>query len=179
MAEKKNRVPETAKNEMDEFLLRTGISDPSGDIRQRYLWTDAFAVQACFALAHLTGNDKYREDAINLIDNVHFILGKHRADDPRNGWLSGMDEEEGARHPTAGGLRIGKKLPSRLPDEPFDQMLEWERDGQYFHYLTRWFHALMETFAETGDKRYAQQAAELILAGRKFIHQQNGRIRMF
>jgi hypothetical protein len=43
----------------------------------------------------------------------------------------------GAAHPTRGGLRIGKKLPERRPGEAFQERLEWERDGQYFHYLTK------------------------------------------
>jgi hypothetical protein len=34
-------------------------------------------------------------------------------------------------------LRIGKQLAERRPGERFDERLEWERDGQYFHYLTR------------------------------------------
>ena len=73
---------------------------------------------------------------------MHHVLGRHRDDDPRRGWISGLSEEEGERHPTRGGLRIGKPLNEREPDEPADSQLEWEQDGQYFHYLTKWMHAL-------------------------------------
>jgi len=31
----------------------------------------------------------------------------------------------------------GKALNERGADEPVDEHLEWNRDGQYFHYLTR------------------------------------------
>ena len=60
---------QVAQQLMDDFLSRTGISDPAGNIRQRYLWTDAFAVQACFALSHLLNNKNYHRYAIILKDN--------------------------------------------------------------------------------------------------------------
>ena len=44
--------------------------------------------------------------------------------------------------PTLGGLRIGKPLRERAATEFFDDRLEWDRDGQYFHYLTKWMRAL-------------------------------------
>jgi hypothetical protein len=92
---------------------------------------------------------------------VHHVLGRHRKDDPRRGWLSGLDDEEGEKHPTQGGLRIGKKLPERREGEPLDERLEWERDGQYFHYLTRWMHALRRVSEVTGDATPLRWAAEL------------------
>lgn len=88
-------------------------------------------------------------------------MGRHRADDQRRGWISGLHEAEGTRHPTAGGLRIGKKLPERSASEPYDPDLEWERDGQYLHYLTKWLHALCRVSAVTGETRPAVWATEL------------------
>ncbi|NIP82422.1 MAG: hypothetical protein GWM90_25640, partial [Gemmatimonadetes bacterium] len=89
----------------------------------------------------------------------------------RDGWISGLPEEEGREHPTAGGLRIGKPLPERGPDDPYDRRLEWERDGQYFHYLTRWMHALERATAVTGAARYHRWAAELgTVAYERFGH---------
>ena len=35
--------------------------------------------------------------------------------------------------------------------KPFDERLEWDRDGQYFHYLTKWIHALCQAAFVTGD----------------------------
>jgi hypothetical protein len=52
-------------------------------------------------------------------------------------------------HPTRGGLRIGKQLPERRPGEPYDPQVEWDRDGQYFHYLTKWMHALDQASSRT------------------------------
>ena len=74
---------------------------------------------------------------------VHQVLGKHRPDESVQGWLSGLGEDEGHKHPTIGGLRIGKKLPERKPSEAYDDRLEWDRDGQYYHYVTKWMHALI------------------------------------
>ncbi len=158
-----------ARQLIDGFLSRTGISGKSGDIKRRYLWTDAFAVQSCFALANVLNQNSYHDYALQLIEQVHNILGKHRDDDIREGWISGLSEEEGKNHPTVNGLRIGKELPERKKGETSDQQLDWDRDGQYFHYLTRWFNALLLAFEETGEKKYAEWAAELIRAGEKFL----------
>jgi hypothetical protein len=129
---------------------------------RRYLWTDAFAVCAWIALGET-------DRATALVDAVHGTLGRHRPDDPREGWISGLDEETGAEHPTAGGLRIGKPLPERPAGEPYDPLMEWERDGQYFHYLTRWVRALRRTAEATGDPRYDRWGAELArVAFRRF-----------
>ena len=163
---------------VDDFLKRTGISDPEGDSNRRYLWTDAFAVESCFALSRILKQEKYSDYALKLIRQVHLVLGKHRPDDSRKGWISGLSAEEGEKHPTIGGLRIGKQLPERKNTEQADPQLEWERDGQYFHYLTRWFNALMIAHEQTGDKKYAVWAVELLKAASAFIEKSNNTIRM-
>lgn len=145
---------------MSKFATRTGLSPLSRD-QQRYLWTDAFAVCNFLELFRLTDDQKYRRHAIQLIDNVHQVLGRYRDDDRRSGWISGLDGETGRRHPTAGGLRIGKPLQERDASEPVDERLEWDRDGQYFHYLTKWMHALCQAAFVTGDTAYARWAVEL------------------
>lgn len=144
---------------MESYAQRTGLT--SGQSPGRYLWTDAFAVCNYLGLARATGERKYTELAVNLIDQVHHALGRHRQDDPRKGWISGLSEDEGELHPTRGGLRIGKALPERNAEQRFDSRLEWERDGQYFHYLTKWMHALDQVARATGDNRYNTWAREL------------------
>jgi hypothetical protein len=148
---------------MSEFAARTGLSAAARDQR-RYLWTDAFAVCNFLELYRRTGEQSDRAQATQLIDNVHRVLGRYRDDDTRRGWLSGCDEASGHRHPTAGGLRIGKPLKERSADEPLDERLEWDRDGQYFHYLTKWMHALCQAAFVTGDAAYARWALELAQA---------------
>lgn len=145
---------------MLEFAERTGLS-PEGSSPERYLWTDAFAVCNFLGLYRQTGDEQYRRLALLLVDQVHALLGRHRPDDERAGWISGLGEEEGRRHPTKGGLRIGKKMRERRPDEPFDERLEWDRDGQYFHYLTQWMHALDCVSRVTGDPAFNRWAIEL------------------
>lgn len=153
---------------MEGFVERTGIDgDPS---RRRYLWTDAFAVCNFLGLARITGDDTHRERALRLIDGVHHTLGRQRPDSGQSGWLSGLGDVEGEQHPTAGGLRIGKPLPERRADEPYDERHEWDRDGQYFHYLTKWMHALDQTARHTGDVHYNTWARELAaVAVRRFV----------
>src|SRR6185436_9067173 len=112
-------------------------------------------------LARVTGEGRYLELALRLVDQVHHVLGRHRSDDGRVGWISGLGEGEGEAHPTRGGLRIGKKLPERRADQAFDDDLEWERDGQYFHYLTRWIHALSQTARATGSATFVAWGREL------------------
>jgi hypothetical protein len=58
-------------------------------------------------------------------------------------------------------LRIGKKMNERGRDEPADPDLEWEQDGQYYHYLTKWMHALERVSARTGDPDYLRWSMEL------------------
>lgn len=74
-----------------------------------------------------------------------------------------MSDAEGEEHPTRGGLRIGKALPERGPKQAYDERLEWDRDGQYFHYLTRWMHALDLVARATRQPIYNQWARELAL----------------
>ena len=145
---------------MSDFAMRTGLS--SAALRpQRYLWTDAFAVCNFFELFARTGDQTHRRCAVDLIDQVHEVLGRYRNDDMRSDWISGLDDEAGRQRPTAGGLRIGKPLKEREADEPIDEQLEWDRDGQYFHYLTKWVHALCQAGFATGNTAYARWAVEL------------------
>ncbi len=144
---------------MDAFAERTGLI--GGRPPKRYLWTDAFAVCNLLELDRRTRDGTHRELALRLVDQVHRVLGRHRPEDPREGWISGLGEDEGERHPTKGGLRIGKPLPERRPGEAMDDRLEWDRDGQYFHYLTKWMHALARVGRVTGEARYVRWGAEL------------------
>ena len=145
------------------YAVRTGIR-ASGASGTRYLWTDAYAVLTLCALHRTTGDGKHLQRAITLAHLVHQVLGRHREDDTRVGWISGLDEADGARRPTAGGLRIGKPLPERREGEPLDDRAEWERDGQYFHYLTKWMHALCALALSTGDAAWSAHAVELAQA---------------
>jgi hypothetical protein len=124
---------------LQEFAARTGLT--SAEKPQRYLWTDAFAVYTWLGLGEAGL-------ARRLIGQVHEVLGVSR--DPE--------------HPTARGLRIGKPLPERAPDEPYDPQLEWERDGQYYHYLTKWMLALERAARATGEQCYHRWAVELAQA---------------
>jgi hypothetical protein len=155
---------------MNNFAWRTGLT--SDRPKRRYLWTDAFAVCNFLGLARTTGDRRYFDLARRLVDQVHHTLGQHRGDDPRRGWPSGLNEHEGKSHPTLGGLRIGKNLPERGVDEPFDEQLEWDRDGQYFHYLTQWMHALDQMSRSTGESKFNVWARELAkTAYHAFIYQ--------
>ena len=136
---------------MTEYIERTTRT------KTRYLWTDAFAVCNLLALGDVSG-------ATKLVELVHRRLGQHGD----------------AAHPTRGGLRIGKPLPERGEDEPYDERLEWDRDGQYFHYLTKWMHALDQVARVTEDSRYARWSRELAdVAFRRFVYDVGPRKRMY
>ncbi len=166
---------------MADFARITGL-EPTDPHPRRYLWTDTFAVCNYLELFSQTGDLAYRDLGLQLVDLVHHILGRHRDDDPRSGWISGLGEGEGEVHPTEGGLRIGKELNERGPFDLLDERLEWDRDGQYYHYLTKWMHALNCVAHATGDPTYTRWAVELAKAahskftfkspfgGRKGIH---------
>jgi hypothetical protein len=155
--------PDTVQEIMLDFARVTGL-DPPGMHPRRYLWTDAFAVCNYLGLYCRTGDDAWRGLALRLVDQVHLTLGRYREGDQRTGWISGLSEQDGALHPTKGGLRIGKDLPERGIHEAFDERREWDRDGQYFHYLAKWMHALCRVSRVTGDPEYIRFAAELAQA---------------
>ena len=150
----------TADEIMQAFAARTGLV-PSERPSTRYLWTDAFAVCNFLGFYSETGDSEALDLALRLIDEVHWALGRHRDDDPRLGWISGLHEGDALDHPTVAGLRIGKERPERTASEAYDPSLEWDRDGQYFHYLTKWMHALGCASRVTADARYHRWAVEL------------------
>jgi len=159
---------------MAEFAARTGAATTEVHAPRRYLWTDAFAVCNFLELYRRSGDARHRASAVALIGEVHRVLGRYRADDARRGWISGLDEEAGRRRPTAGGLRIGKPRPERGPREPYDERREWDRDGQYFHYLTKWMHALCRAAVVLGAPDDARAAAELAAAAFKAFVRRTG-----
>jgi len=178
---KRDAITGEVRDIMIEFADQTGVSTSKKPPR-RYLWTDAFAVCNFLTLYRQTGEEEYKNLALCLIDQVHNILGRHRADGPRTGWISGLSEAEGQSHPTAGGLRIGKKMNERGPNELFDERLEWERDGQYYHYLTKWMHALERVGGITGDPKYCRwsvELAEAAHAGFTYVSPAGGAKRMY
>jgi hypothetical protein len=97
---------------MPAFASRTGLY-PASENQQRYLWTDAFAVCNFLELLKRTGDDHYRRCATDLIVQVHQVLGRYRPDDVRRGWISGLDEETGQRHPTKRGA-----VPNNVAHRP-------------------------------------------------------------
>jgi hypothetical protein len=158
-----------ARDLMRRFAGRTGLTDEQTTTSDRYLWTDAFAVCNFLGLGEM-------DLAVRLVDQVHHTLGRYPAGDRRHGWLSGLESTAAEAHPTIAGLRIGKKLPERSPEDAFDERREWDRDGQYFHYLTKWMHALDLVALRTGEPRFNAWARELAAtAHRAFVDQTGGR----
>lgn len=155
---------------LSTFASRTGLTSELP--ARRYLWTDAFAVMTFLELGRQSGDASGPQLASQLVERVHHTLGKYRSDATRQGWLSGLPEQQGELHPTRGGLRIGKPLPERGPGEPFDEQLEWERDGQYFHYLTKWMHALDQSSRALAAPRLNLWARELAHRAHSAFRQQ-------
>jgi hypothetical protein len=171
--ERNEAMPDLRRREaialMTGFAERTGLR--GGARPRRYLWTDAFATCNLLGLSHATGDAAYGALALRLVDAVHQVLGTHRPDDARRGRLAQADDA----HPTRGGLRIGKPLPERPPGEPLDERLEWDRDGQYFHYLTKWMHALDQATRASGNPTFTIWARELAAtAHRAFAYETHG-----
>ena len=160
------------------FVTDSGVE--GGAAPCRYLWTDAYAVSNLLALHQESGDEGYLQLARSLVKQVHEVLGRHRADDSREGWLSGLDDAGARVDPTCGGLRIGKPLPERGPHDRYDEQTEWDRDGQYYHYLTKWVHALhqMQRAAEPGDEPYGRWARSLLIAATQRFRLPGGQPRL-
>ena len=171
----------TLRSIMSDFADSTGLTNDSHGPR-RYLWTDAFAVCNYLELYRQTGDEQDMQLALKLVDQVHLTLGKHHKDSKHSGWLSGLDEEQARLHPTIAGLRIGKQLNERQANEAYDDQREWDRDGQYFHYLTKWMCALNRVSQVTGKSIYNQWALELARAAHAaftYTPVEGGRKRMY
>ncbi|NUR21632.1 hypothetical protein [Frateuria sp.] len=167
----------TAAALMAAFAQRTGLDTEAAPVR--YLWTDAFAVGNFQVLADAGAGVQFDALAQRTIEQVHAVLGHFRADDPREGWLRGAQGSADDAHPTRAGLRIGKPLPERGAGDAIDGRLEWERDGQYFHYLTRWMRALDRRARDRGMPHLNRWARELAdAAHRAFAYGAAGRRRM-
>ncbi len=63
------RAAEEASALMMRFAERTGLA--SDLPKRRYLWTDAFAVCNFLGLAQATGEQRYTNLALRLVDQVH------------------------------------------------------------------------------------------------------------
>lgn len=165
------------KSIMQDYAYRTGLI--SNDIEpKRYLWTDAFAVSNLLQLYTSTGESQWLDLAFKLVDQTHLILGKYREDSNRQGWLSQLNQEQAIKHPTSGGLRIGKQSRERAANEPPNEDLEWDRDGQYFHYLTQWMRALECMSCVTKKPTHLLWAIELAqVAHNAFVYSANDDIK--
>ncbi len=78
------------------------------------MWTDAFGVCNFLGLYRRTGDGSWRR--VGLASGRSGPLtcwGVIAAMTNGSGWISGLSEEEGKRHPAIGGLRIGKKINER------------------------------------------------------------------
>jgi len=128
-----------AQQLLDRFADQTGLTNAQKP-NLRYLWTDAFAVCNFLGIARITAPKeeqlKCKNCAKSLVDSVHLTLSQYDSQASRSsissGWLPGASVD----HPTIAGLRIGKKLAECSFGKPYDSQLEWDCDGQYFHYLT-------------------------------------------
>jgi hypothetical protein len=166
----RNTTTTSIRDIMIDFANLTGL-EPANVEPRRYLWTDAFAICNYLELFSRTNDETYKDLTLQLVDQVHHNLGRYRVDSSRSGWISGLDEKEGEQHPTRMGLRIGKQLDERKSNEPFNERLEWDRDGQYYHYLTKWMHALNCMSKATKEPKYINWAIELAkVAHRKFTY---------
>jgi hypothetical protein len=133
-------------------------------------------------LLNQTKDKKFLELALRLVDQVQHNLGRHRDEDSRMGWISGLSDQEGEVHPTMGGLRIGKLLNESRPQESINDPLEWDRDGQYYHYLIKWMHALNRVSQVTRELTYTRWAIELAKAAHDaftYIPPSGGKKRMY
>jgi len=179
MKSSRDEAAKMAKKLMQKFSECTGLEGDKNSTQERYLWTDAFAVQNFLALSAYYDDEMYKDLAGNLIESVHRTLGRFAPEDSRSGWISGLSEEEGKKHPTVNGLRIGKEQLERKESEPLDPKREWHRDGQYFHYHTRWIHALLQAAQNLDNRELIRYASELSLAGRHFLDKSGSRPHLY
>ena len=97
----KNILLDKVREIMLEFSDLTGLSG-SGKPPKRYLWTDAFAVCNYLELYRQTREEEFKDLALRLVAQVHQNLGRHRPDDARTGWISGLGKRKVRDTPPSG-----------------------------------------------------------------------------
>lgn len=177
----RDKALQHASELMSGFAKRTGLTsdEQNGAANRRYLWTDAFALLNFMALKQTTDDKTCDAWTLRLIKEVHCHLGKFSSENSRSGWLSGYEGEKARNHPTVAGLRIGKEIPERGANEVYDAQREWNRDGQYYHYHTRWIVALLTAAFHFDEPKFADWALDLSLAGQNFIEDRPSGLRMY
>ncbi len=108
---------------MTDFARSTGLSPVNND-PTRYLWTDAFGVCNFLGLYEETKDARYKELALGLVEQTHRVLGRHREDDRRTGWISGLGDQGGRRATRPGGA-CGSARSSRSADRESPSTSDW------------------------------------------------------
>lgn len=125
-----------------------------GECQRRYLWTDAFGLLNFVTLAQRYPANRrgiLLNAAKRLIDSVHATLGQ-----PRNSAFPMAVQADGP-YPFK-GLRIGKEKARSNSDAGM------EYDGMYWHYLDKWFFALLRYYQVSGDHDALRDVIQLIKA---------------
>ena len=119
-----DRCPQSGRSCPNSPTDRTITGQPL--VRSVISWTDAFAVSNFFGLYQETGDEKLKHLALRLVDQVHHVLGRHRRTPAAPvGSVVSMRRTADCTPPW-GGLRIGKQLKERGPNEALDEQLEWD-----------------------------------------------------
>ena len=139
-----------ARDTMLRFAQKTGLAPGSGS-PVRYLWTDAYAVCNFLELHRRTNDGNYLKSATDLVGQVHETLAGTVKMTAGKGGSAGCRKRKAVFTLQQAGLRIGKTRPDRRQHVSADADLEWDRDGQYFHDLNKWMHALRQVKNATGD----------------------------
>jgi hypothetical protein len=125
-----------------------------GECQRRYLWTDAFGLLNFVTLAQRYPESRrgvLLDAAKRLIDAVHATLGQ-----PRSSAFP-MAVQANSSYGFK-GLRIGKEKARSKSDAGM------EYDGMYWHYLDKWFFALLRYYQVSGDHDALRDAIQLIKA---------------
>lgn len=81
---------------MDQFAMKPGLSYDSHSQKSHapihYLWTDAFAVCNYLGLYHQSAKPLFLEQAVRMVEQVHYRLAKPRKDNNKTGWVNGFNE---------------------------------------------------------------------------------------
>jgi len=162
---------------LDGYCKRTGVdSSASGKVpgtRSMVEGCDGMALCTMLELHRRTADPMWESRSRMLIEQVHSTLGNHRKDDRkgRRGWLSGRKGRDAELHPTCKGLRCGAPRQERDQGTSYVAQDEVLRDGQHYHGLCRWAHALCQASVRLVDPLLGRLAMEMIKGTHpKFLH---------
>jgi hypothetical protein len=158
LSARKPVIPGTDQAHRTAAALMREFAERTGDHRHR---RRSVLVDRCVRRLQFPALDQV-DCARRLIEQVHAILGRTVPTMRAPAGSAACRCATAPNIPRAAGCASANRWANAKTDVVARRRTsEWERDGQYFHYLARWMHALDQFSRRTGHADAGRWAREL------------------